>query len=418
MLKLGSIGLSYLYDVLTTKEEDTDNTQINSSATKLRSVRKNLEQQGGVFSKIAQMLTYDDDQSSVFAECKPYAMEKTVKYLRKYMEEKERCFTVDYEIHKSGSIGQVHIGHIKETNEKVAVKVQYKGLAERTESDLKSLGWLSSVIYKFVDSKQAIADVTEKIHEELDFRYELKNHKMIYDIWKDTDIVIPKIYETDCTDKVFITEFMEGEDLSVFMNTASQESKNKIAKDMMNFLLTNIYRHGIFYSDLHYGNVIIKDNRLAVIDFGCLNFISTKAIKTFIKIHKTLKNEQKEEFIDALTELGVLTDKVSQESKDYSYGYFRHIYLPWLVPTFEFTIEWWEEINFKNVELLKQWSLPANIIYLNKLPYGFFKILSILKANGEFGEMVDKIIEDADNSLNGSSDEFDDELANELEGLE
>jgi ubiquinone biosynthesis protein len=211
---------------------------------------------------------------------------------------------------------------------------------------------------------------------------------------------------------------MEGEDLSVFMNTASQESKNKIAKDMMNFLLTNIYRHGIFYSDLHYGNVIIKDNRLAVIDFGCLNFISTKAIKTFIKIHKTLKNEQKEEFIDALTELGVLTDKVSQESKDYSYGYFRHIYLPWLVPTFEFTIEWWEEINFKNVELLKQWSLPANIIYLNKLPYGFFKILSILKANGEFGEMVDKIIEDADNSLNGSSDEFDDELANELEGLE
>jgi hypothetical protein len=44
--------------------------------------------------------------------------------------------------------------------------------------------------------------------------------------------------------------------------------------------------------------------------------------------------------------------------------------------------------------------------------------LSILKANGEFGEMVDKIIEDADNSLNGSSDEFDDELANELEGLE
>jgi len=32
--------------------------------------------------------------------------------------------------------------------------------------------------------------------------------------------------------------------------------------------------------------------------------------------------------------------------------------------------------------------------------------------------MVDKIVEEADNSLNGSSDEFDDELADELDELE
>lgn len=419
MLKLGSIGLSYLYDLLTsTKNEDLDNSQLNSGATKLRSVKKNLEQQGGVFSKIAQMLTYDEDQSSVFSECKPYAREKTLKYLKKYMEEKERCFTVDFEIYRSGSVGQVHIGYIKETNEKVAVKVQYKGLDKRTDDDLKALSLLASVLYKFTDSKQALVDVTQKIHEELDFRFELKNHKLVYNIWKDTDIIIPKIYETDSTEKVIITEFMEGSDLSDFILSASQESKNKIAKDMMKFLLTNIYKHNFFYSDLHYGNVIIKNNRLMVIDFGCLNFFDTDTIKTFIKIHKTLKNEDQEEFINALRDLGVITDKVSQESIDYAYPYFRNIYMPWLVPTFEFTIEWWEQINYKETKLLSEWVLPPNIIYLNKLPYGFFKIMTILKATGNFAEMVDEIIKEAEELLENEDDELDLELANELEGLE
>jgi predicted unusual protein kinase regulating ubiquinone biosynthesis (AarF/ABC1/UbiB family) len=420
MLKLGSIGLSYLYDLITStnKNEESDNSQLNSGAIKLRSVKKNLEQQGGVFSKIAQMLTYDDDQSSVFSECKPYAREKTLKYLKKYMEETERSFTVDYEIHRSGSVGQVHIGHIKETNEKVAVKVQYKGLAKRTDDDLKSLSLLASVLYKFTDSKQAIVDVTQKIHEELDFRFELKNHKLVYDIWKDTDIIIPKIYEKDCTEKVIITEFMEGSDLSDFILTASQESKNKIAKDMMKFLLTNIYKHNFFYSDLHYGNVIIKDNRLMVIDFGCLNFFDTTTVKTFIKIHKTLKNEDKDEFINALRDLGVITDKVSQESIDYAYPYFRNIYMPWLVPTFEFSIDWWEKINYKETKLLSEWGLPPNIIYLNKLPYGFFKIMAILKATGNFAEMVDEIIKEAEELLENEDADLDLELANELEGLE
>lgn len=397
MFKIGSIGMSFVYNLFTDESEPTDAPESHSSLVtnmnRLQVLRKTLEQHGGLFSKVAQMLAYSDQDSSVFSECKPYAREETVEYLKNYIQEEEIKYAVDLNIYKSGSIGQVHIGMLG--GKPVAVKVQYTGLYEKTEDDINALNLLTNFLYMFTDVKEAINDVKKKVYEELDYNNETRNHENIYNIWKDSDTYIPIIYKELCTEKILVTEFIEGDDLSYFINNSSQENKNKISKDIVKFIFTNIYVHGIFYSDTHYGNIIIQDdNRLAVIDFGCLNYLNKNMVKSLRTLHKSLKCEDKELFLSTLTELDIINSDVSQESRDYAYEYFRLQYEPWIIENeFEFTQEWWEKSDYKNVKLMSEWKLPQNMVYFNKIPYGLYNILTALNGRSSFFEVFNDIFD-------------------------
>lgn len=395
MFKIGSIGISYIYNLLTEKKEDGDNSLVNNMK-RLQVLRKTLEHHGGLFSKVSQMLAYGDTNCSVFSECKPYSREETKEYLKNYIKTYKPGYIIDLDVYKSGSIGQVHIGRFTEDKGKIAVKIQYVGLYEQTNEDINALKMLANFLYVFADIKEAIKDIKQKVYEELDYFTEANNHQFMYDNWKDSDIFIPKVYKALCTKKVLVTEFVDGVDLSTFIKNSTQEERNKIAIDLTKFMFVNIYNYGIFYSDSHYGNILIKEgNTLSVIDFGCVNYIDKKMLISLKKLHNSLKNEDKEMTINVLKELGILNDQVSSESLDYAYKYFRIQYTPWIVEEeFEFTQEWFEEADKKDVKLLSEWILPKNMVYFNKIPWGFYHILTALNAKGLFFKILNEIFDD------------------------
>jgi predicted unusual protein kinase regulating ubiquinone biosynthesis (AarF/ABC1/UbiB family) len=400
MFKLGSIGISYLYNNLFSQLDDDDDEKSDdylvNNFNRLKIIRKTLEQHGGIFSKIAQMLSYGELNSSVFTECQPYSKKETTEYLEKYIENGDKEYILDFNIYKSGSVGQVYIGEFKTNSEfkgKIAIKVQYIGLYEQTEKDINALNLLSNFLYSFTDVKEAIKDIKKKIYEELDYIIESENHNIMYNLWKDSDIYIPKVYTTLCTEKILITEFIDGDDLSIFINKSSQEEKNKISRDLVKFMFTNIYKHAIFYSDCHYGNIIIHKNCLSIIDFGCINYIDKKMLNSLKKLHRYLKEEDKDMVINVLIELDILNDNVSKESLEYAYNYFRLQYRPWIIEKeFEFTKEWFEEADKKNTKLMSEWKLPQNMVYFNKIPWGFYHILVSLNSKAEFYKIIDNII--------------------------
>ena len=341
-----------------------------NNGKRLHALRKTFEQHGGLFSKLAQMVSYEDKDCSVFSECKPFSKEKTVEYLREYMKTKNDL-TVDYNIFKSGSIGQVHIGNLNNENKsKVAVKVQYIGLYEQIEDDIKVLNLLTTFLYSFADMKEAIKDIKRCVYEELDYNKETINHQLMYNLWKDTDIYIPKVYDSLSTNKVIVTEFLLGQNLNEFIANSTQESKNKIALDLIKFIFTNIYKNNLFYSDSHYGNIIIQDNDvLSIIDFGCINYLPIDMVASLKKLHNSLKTQNKKLFLKILIELNIINENVSEESKEYAYNYFKIQYTPWIIEEeFEFTDEWKLKSDEKNTLLLSEWKLPPNMVYFNKIP--------------------------------------------------
>jgi predicted unusual protein kinase regulating ubiquinone biosynthesis (AarF/ABC1/UbiB family) len=397
MLRSSSICTSFLYNYLTSDSEcsDENGNPLDKKCQKLRCLSETLESYGGVLSKLSQMLSLNDQNSTVFSDCKPFSKEKTIQYFKEFIKQSNLGVeNVDFNVYKSGSVGQVHRAVHK--NRDIVFKVQYVGLAEQTSSDLAMLDKISSYLYYFADMKHAMVDIKTKMYEELDYRLEAINQKKMYNIYKNSDFVeIPKIISKLCTDKVLGMHFVEGKSLTNFIDNSTQEQRNKFGMCTVKFIFENIYEHGILYSDVHYGNLLVKeDSTICVLDFGCLHTIKKTLVNHLRNLHQSIRYDDKDSFYTIIEEMGIIKNDISEPSKKYIYEYFRIQYTPWIEEEFEFTEEWLDMATDKDTELMKEWTLPQDMVYFNKIPYGTFHILTKLKLKGKFREVFDKLFED------------------------
>ena len=402
MLRSGQICLSFLYNYLTSETKADNKGELSQKVDKLKILSDTFSSHGGILAKISQIMCTEEYDSSVFSDCKPFSREKTIKYLKNEYKNNTELFenviSLDFEPFKSGSVGQVHKGiyKINEEDEDIIIKIQYVGLEEQVKTDLFILDKVISFLYNgnLGDISNAIIDIKTKLYEELDYNNEFLNQKCLYDIWfSHKNIKIAKLIPELCNEKMLGMYFIEGESLTEFIINATQEEKNKIGMLIVEFIFTNFYQNGLFYSDIHYGNFLVKDRDiLYVMDFGCLHEIEDKLLNNLILIHKALLHEDKETFYQLVTKIGIIKEDISVPSKEYIYDYFQLQYEPYLSNDYQFTNEWLEKAVVKNSELMKEWTLPPNMVYLNKIPYGLSHMLVKLNLKGNFKDFFDTII--------------------------
>ena len=403
MIRSGSICISFLYNYLMSNNEVDDSVDENGKkfikkATKLKCLSDTFQSYGGVLAKLSQIVCFDNENNSVFSDCKPYSREKTIKYLKKEYEMTpelhDNILSLNFEPFKSGSVGQVHKGVYKDGKDMI-LKVQYVGLKEQMETDLYILDKLVTYLYTFANLTHAMVDIKAKLNEELDYTLEYCNQQHIYDLWKDKEnIKIAELIPEISNEKMLGMYYIDADSLPDFIEKATQEERNNIGKLIIEFIFTNLYREGIFYSDIHYGNFLIKDkNILYVMDFGCIHDIDKELLDGLIKIHRALLIDDTEEFYKIIENLGVIDTSISSESKEYIYNYFKLQYEPWLTEDeFEFTDEWLEKAVHKEVDLMKEWFLPQNMVYLNKMVYGLPHILTKLRLKGNFMSILKPLL--------------------------
>lgn len=391
MLRSSSICASFLYSYLMSDIQYEENGQsINKKTQKLRCLADTLQSYGGVLSKLSQILLLNDQDSTVFSDCKPFSKEKTIEYFKKNYP--KNISDIDFNVYKSGSVGQVH--RAKYNNKRIVLKVQYVGLAEQTRTDLNMLDKITSYLYYFADMKNAMVDIKTKMYEELDYNLEAKNQQIMYNLYKNTTFVeVPKIIPELCSETILGMSYVKGEVLNKFIDNASQEEKNIVGMNMVKFIFTNIYDHHILYSDVHYGNFLVKkDYKLCVLDYGCLHTLDEKLVKNLRALHKAIRNKDKTAFYVIVEELGIIKPDISPESKKYIYDYFKLQYEPWTSEEFEFTDEWLDKATDKETDLMKEWILPQDMVYFNKIPYGAFHVLTKLKLKGKFSRFFDQLL--------------------------
>ena len=399
MIRTGSICVSLLCNYLKSKHNKSSD-DLGNKATTLKCIKETFENYGGVFSKLAQMLCFEDNESDskVFSECKPVNMEKTVEYLKNEFEKNKVFFkgikSIDYNVFKSGSVGQVHKCKLYDDSD-IILKVQYIGLTEQIKSDLVVLEQIINFLYSFADLTNALNDIKKQLTEELDYNIEYKNQQIIKDLWKhDESIKVADLLPEICSKNIIGMHFIKGESLNDFILNSTQQQKNDIAIKLIKFIFVNIYKNQIFYSDIHYGNFLITDKSvLNVMDFGCLNEISDNILLNIKKINHSFRNNDKDLFYEAVYSLGMIDEKASIESKNYMYEYLKIQYSPWTInDNFHFDQEFLSKSCYKNTTLMKEWKIPPSMVYLNKIPYGLFHILTKLNASGNFYDIYTDLI--------------------------
>lgn len=392
--------MSFLYKYLT-NENKIDNEKGGNALIKrhnnLKILSETFSSYGGVLAKLSQIMCFEEQNNSVFSDCKPFSRDKTIEFLKKsFYSEKDffkNVIKIDFEPIKSGSVGQVHRAIYTDLRD-IIIKVKYVGLEEQLDTDLYILDKVINYLYNFSKISNAMIDIKTKLREELDYKIEFANQKCMYDMWMNCDnIKISKLIPELCNDKFLAMEYIEAESLNSFIENSTQEERNKVGMSIIEFIFVNFYSNGLFYSDLHYGNFLVKDKSiLYVIDFGCINVIEDDLLNNLINLHIAIIDQNKEKFYEIVTNIGIIDENISEASKDYIYKYFSLQYEPWTLDEFEYTEEWLTKAVFKETELMEEWNLPSNMVYLNKMVYGLPHILTKLKLKGNITSFIKPLL--------------------------
>lgn len=179
--------------------------------------------------------------------------------------------TVDPVSIAAASIGQVYRATTDDGRD-IAVKIQYPDVGPAVRADLKNLALvvrLGRGRLPGVDMDAMVAEVTKRVLAELDYRTELSNHLRVYDFYRGHPVWrIPEPIIDLCTDRVLVTEYLEGISFTDACSLPVEE-RDRIGEAVYRFYCGGVYELGEFCADPHPGNVIVlPDDTVGFLDFG------------------------------------------------------------------------------------------------------------------------------------------------------
>ena len=262
-------------------------------ATLGRNLRCALQEGGGVFIKLGQVLSTRSDllPPEVTAELAtlqdrvvPEPQAEIEALLASELGAPASSLFAEFEATPvaSASIAQVYRARLP-SGERVAVKVRRPGLEELVERDLDILLRLARVVetgttwgreFHVLDLARGFAGA---MREELDFRVEARNIAIVAAAARPASgIQIPTVHTKLSTSRVLVTGWFDGvsiRDAGPLLAELALE-RSALARTLFDAVSTQIMLSGTFHADPHPGNVfVLRTGSLALLDFGSVGRI-------------------------------------------------------------------------------------------------------------------------------------------------
>lgn len=296
----------------------------------------------------------------------------------------------------AASIGQVHVA--TKNGKKLAVKIQYPGVANSISSDLSMVKPIAVRMFNLQgkDSDKYFKEVEEKLIEETNYLLELKQSQEVVEACKKIDnIVFPNYYAEFSSEKIITMDWMNGKHLSEFtkINT-DQAVADKIGQALWDFYMYQIHILKKVHADPHPGNFLVNDeNQLVALDFGCMKKIPLDFYTPYFDlIDKNVINNA-EVFNSKLFELEILRTDDSEEEVIYFTGIFHDLLSLFTKPLQSEIFDFADESFFESIALLgERFTKDTNLrkmngnrgskhfIYMNRTFFGLYNLMFDLKA--------------------------------------
>jgi ubiquinone biosynthesis protein len=176
----------------------------------------------------------------------------------------------------AASVAQVHRAVLK-TGQAVAVKVQLphaRRLFKQDSAVFKALATVGAPMISHFDLKQVIDQIVEMTLQELDFLREESNLKKFESLPHNPLIHVPHLYEDMSSDRVLVSEWIDGIKLTEFLNQ-NPERARVLLRELLSSYVQQITAFGVYHADPHPGNfLVMADGRVAVLDYGALGILT------------------------------------------------------------------------------------------------------------------------------------------------
>ncbi|WP_276381896.1 AarF/UbiB family protein [Flavobacterium sp. H4147] len=296
----------------------------------------------------------------------------------------------------AASIGQVHLA--KKGDKKLAVKIQYPGVANSISSDLALVKPIAIRMFNLQgkDSDKYFKEVEDKLIEETNYLLELKQSQEVVDACsKIENIIFPNYYPEFSSEKIITMDWMTGIHLSEFTaKNTNQEVGDKIGQALWDFYMYQIHVLRKVHADPHPGNFLVNDeNQLIALDFGCMKQIPDDFYTPYFElINKDVITDAKL-FNEKLFELEILRKDDTPAEIEYFTEMFHELLSLFTKPFQNETFDFADEKFFNAIaELGKRFSEDTNLkkmngnrgskhfIYMNRTFFGLYNLMFDLKA--------------------------------------
>jgi predicted unusual protein kinase regulating ubiquinone biosynthesis (AarF/ABC1/UbiB family) len=402
--KVGVNYLKYYGDKITKSDLEAKERLNENNAS---DIYNGLKQLKGSALKVAQMLSmeksimpqaYVEKFSLAQFSVPPLSPPLVIKTFKKYFGKlpNELYDTFNATSVNAASIGQVHVA--TKDGKKLAVKIQYPGVAESIASDLAMVKPIAMSMFniKGKGSDKYFKEVENKLVEETDYILEVKQSKEIVEACSHIqNLKFPRYYEELSNEKIITMDYMVGEHLSEFVtHNTNQEKANKLGQALWDFYMFQIHNLKKVHADPHPGNFLISEKaELIALDFGCMKTIPEKFYKPYFELAEKENITNKVKFETKLYELEILrVDDSKQEIAFFTEMFHDMLSLftqPLHAKIFDFSdasffgkIAALGEKYSKNTELRKMNGNRGSkhFIYMNRTFFGLYNLMFDLKA--------------------------------------
>ncbi len=402
--KVGVNYLKYYGDKITKSEEEAKESLNKNNAA---DIYDSLKQLKGSALKVAQMLSMDKNilprayvekfslaQFSVPPLSAPLVNKTFKNYFGKQPNEIYDTFNATSI--NAASIGQVH--QATKDGKKLAVKIQYPGVAESISSDLALVKPIAIKMFniKGKDSDKYFKEVEDKLIEETNYINEVKQSIEMAEACQNIpNLIFPKYYPEWSSEKIITMDWMTGEHLSEFTaHNTDVEKSNILGQTLWDFYMFQMHNLRKVHADPHPGNFLItKDTKLVALDFGCIKEVPNDFYVPYFELAKKENLNNPEFFQSKLYELEILRKEDTKEEVEFFTKMFHELLSlfarPFHVEEFDFSDEEFfgqiadlGERYSKNTELRNMNGNRGSkhFIYINRTFFGLYNLMHDLKA--------------------------------------
>lgn len=360
--------------------------------------------------KVAQMLSMEKNllprayvekfslsQFSVPPLSAPLVRKTFKKYLGKYPEDVFDEFEKDSV--NAASIGQVH--RAEKDGKKLAVKIQYPGVAESISSDLALVKPVAIKMFnlKGKDSEKYFKEVEHKLVEETNYILELEQSDEITTACTVIpNMQFPKYYRELSSERILTMDWMEGIHLGEFTQTDfDADLGNQLGQALWDFYMFQIHKLRRVHADPHPGNFLVSsEGKLIAIDFGCIKEIPEEFYVPYFELAKEENINNDKIFMEKLYELEILTPTDSEEELQFFTALFKEMLTIFTSPFHKETFDFGDKVFWAKIaNLSERYSKDEQIrkmngnrgskhfLYINRTFFGLYNLLHDLRAKVE-----------------------------------
>ncbi|KAL2263003.1 hypothetical protein VTK26DRAFT_8595 [Humicola hyalothermophila] len=230
----------------------------------------------------------------------------------------------------AASIGQVHRATLKANGARVAVKIQFPGVADSINSDLDNLAILlaaTKLLPKGLYLDKTIDNARTELAWECDYLREAECAERYRELLAPSDdkpdpendvFSVPRVYREASGKHVLTMEFMSGVAVTRLTPTLTQAQRDWIGTQILRLCLREITEFRFMQTDPNWTNFLFNasTNRLELLDFGASREYPEPFVRLYVRLLDAASRADRGRVRALSEELGYLTGHESRAMLD------------------------------------------------------------------------------------------------------